>query len=104
MGYGSQQAIEDAEDDFEESQIELILEIAADLLIHAQQHNTGLSESEALQKAENFVELEANADADPSGVARIEADHALPELAGLKRAPGQTAAIKARLRDVYDRP
>ena len=101
MGFGSQQDIIDREEAANEANLEVILELAAELLVNAQQTNSGLSELEAIRKAEDHLRLEAEAEQDASGVARVQADSSLPELIGLKPAPGQVKAIMARLRERY---
>jgi hypothetical protein len=91
MGYGSNQAVKDAEEDYREKCALLIAETAAELVAagDADRHD-------AIEQATEWLRNESAADGDPTGVAALEN----VEPRASKESPkAQVAAIAAELLD-----
>ncbi len=91
MGYGSNQAVKDAEDDYKEKCALLIARSAAELVAAGD-----TSRPEAIEKATEWLRTEQAADGDPTGVTAVENKEPRASKASPK---AQIDAIAAELLD-----
>lgn len=101
MGWGSNEGVRNDEDSKVESDREVVFDIAARLIAHAQQTESKLSRDAAVARAKKHIELENDVDHDETGVARAQGTGEFPELIGFKPDRWQIEAIKKELREIY---
>jgi len=91
MGYGSNEAVEDAEDEYRENCTERIALIAARLVASGD-----ASRKDAIEQATKYLRNERTADGDPTGVIAAEITFPHPSK---ECSPEQVSAIAAELRE-----
>jgi uncharacterized protein YoaH (UPF0181 family) len=89
MSYGSNEAVEDAEDSYHEDCTDLIAQKAAELVAAGD-----MGRDEAIEVAAEWLRQEREADNDETGVAAVECKEPMPSK---PRPHYQVAAIKAEL-------
>ncbi len=89
MSYGANEAVEDAEDEYDESCADLIAQTAAELVAAGD-----MSRDDAINAAAIWLRQENEADGDETGVAGVECQKPTPTT---KPPANQVAAIKAEL-------
>ena len=94
MGFGSNGAVKEAEDEYCDDLIEWITKNAAELVASGDE-----SRKDAIKKVIEYFEDECAADGDPTGV--IAAENTFPQ-PSRKRSPKQVRAIEDELREYVE--
>lgn len=98
-GLGGNEGVLNDEASKVEADREVVFDIAARLIVHAQQTEAKLSRDDAVARAKKHIGLESDVDHDERPALRAQGTGRFPELFGLKPAPGQIEAIKKELRE-----